>query len=785
MRGTPVTGASSEGTSDGVWRPYVDPPLITSWMIRPGAGEPADEARLRRYLLALVERRAAPVHVAVAFNAVYFGFDTDAAGYAGGPLDIGDFPSVALGDEMEALPVGAMINVRTGGDLLPAEIVYKEGAHEALGIEGDIPGWLSGAPAGAQGPNQFDGTNATSLRERLVFDADAFGPGLAASGARLHRLSHRGTIDAYGSLVVNSLYERSGDGLPESDLDDTSYYLRYLMTRGRGQLDSSLAPMPLPLMLPPGATSQDKEAGLRNLVNVVRRALASLPGIRLWGEYAFTRASMADRLADGGSLGRDALETLARSVARGAAPIASRGAAVRRLPVYTALGPALCSLPEAARLMRGTRYPSALLHANVVLMDYVRREADEKTGLLPTGVRVALDDRWQGGGVWRAEHVGDDSAWDVLRGASEEPAGRGWAECRERQAPGVPVVEPEPAAPYPVMPWPDEPDLGEPVLVHEGPGRLEWQQPLRARQLESGYLPMPLAVTTGQGTAQPPDRVLLDGPVLRPSPDIVFRLEHDGHPPSVQRVRMDEEGRLVGLQWPSTCFPGILLDLAWQRGSRTVQARTTALLRPRTVDGESIEHRYDQRVRTRDGAWQRPPDDTSFGRTRWLVMTAVRRFGLLDAVGRAMLARELLASALPLVMTDAPEDPTAELVGAAVVELLAAGALTRLQGSLGDDGRPHHPTRLGERIVELLCYTPQVVEDRPRGHGETEGGTSPVRAKAMHHVPGFLRYIGHLGYEASPEQRRLFRQDFLKFGLVGSPELPPGYTYVRPHQRGC
>ncbi|WP_164494171.1 hypothetical protein, partial [Streptomyces sp. ADI97-07] len=78
-------------------------------MIRPGAGEPADEARLRRYLLALVERRAAPVHVAVAFNAVYFGFDTDAAGYAGGPLDIGDFPSVAFGDEMEALPVGAMI----------------------------------------------------------------------------------------------------------------------------------------------------------------------------------------------------------------------------------------------------------------------------------------------------------------------------------------------------------------------------------------------------------------------------------------------------------------------------------------------------------------------------------------------------------------------------------------------------------------------------------------------------------------------------------------------------
>ncbi|MFH9608349.1 hypothetical protein [Streptomyces sp. NPDC017448] len=784
-----MTGASSEGTSDGVWRPYIDPPLITPWMIRPGAGEPADEARLRRYLLALVERRTTPVHVAVAFNAVYFGFDTDAAGYAGGPLDIGDFPSVALGDEMAALPVGAMINVRTGGDLLPAEIVYKEGAHEALGVEGDIPGWLSGAPAGAQGPDQFDGTKDTSLRERLVFDADAFGPGLAASGARLNRLIRRGTIDAHGSLVVNSLYERSGDGPPESDLDDTSYYLRYLMTRGREQLDSSLAPMPLPLMLRPGATSQDREAGLRNLVNVVRRALASLPGIRLWGEYAFTRAAMADRLADGGPLGRDALETLARSVARGAAPIVSRGTAVRRRPVYTAVGPALCSLPEAARLMRGTGYPSAVLHANVVLMDHVRREADEKTGLLPTGVRVALDDRWQGGGVWRAEHVGDGPASDVLRGASEEPTGRGWAECREGQAPRAPVVEPEPGDSDPGMPWPDEPDLGGPVLVHEGPGRLEWQQPLRARQLEGGYLPMPPAVTTGQGAAQRPGRAPRDGsgllPSPDPSPDVVFRLEHDGQPSSVQRVRMDEEGWLVGLYWPSTCFPGILLDLAWQRGSRTVEARTTALIRPRTVDGESIEYRYDQRVRTRDGARQRPPDDTPLGRARWLVMTAVRRFGLLDVVGRAMLARELLAPALLLVMTDVPEDPTAELVDAAVVELLAAGALTCLPGSQGDDGRPHHPTRIGERFVELLCYTPQVVEDRPRGHGDTGDGASQVRAKAVHHVPGSLRYIGHLGYEASPEQRRLFRQDFLKFGLVGSPELPPGYTYVRPHQRGC
>ncbi|MDT0399927.1 hypothetical protein, partial [Streptomyces edwardsiae] len=78
---------------------------------------------------------------------------------------------------------------------------------------------------------------------------------------------------------------------------------------------------------------------------------------------------------------------------------------------------------------------------------------------------------------------------------------------------------------------------------------------------------------------------------------------------------MDEEGRLVGLRWPSTCFPGILLDLVWRRGSRTVEARTAALLPQRTVDGESIEHRYDQRVHTRDTAWRQPSDDTPGGRT--------------------------------------------------------------------------------------------------------------------------------------------------------------------------
>ena len=46
----------------------------------------ADRQRLLRYLSLLVAARRAPVHVNVAFNAVYFGFDLTTGGYVGGAL---------------------------------------------------------------------------------------------------------------------------------------------------------------------------------------------------------------------------------------------------------------------------------------------------------------------------------------------------------------------------------------------------------------------------------------------------------------------------------------------------------------------------------------------------------------------------------------------------------------------------------------------------------------------------------------------------------------------------
>ena len=89
-----------------------------------------------------------------------------------------------------------------------AEVVYREGAHPALEPDGGVPGWLSGAPAGATGPGSADAPpGGAVLRERLVVDVDAFGQDLSATRARLDRLRQRGRwLDADGHLLLDARY---------------------------------------------------------------------------------------------------------------------------------------------------------------------------------------------------------------------------------------------------------------------------------------------------------------------------------------------------------------------------------------------------------------------------------------------------------------------------------------------------------------------------------------------------------------------------------------------------
>ncbi|MFE3942908.1 hypothetical protein ACFXPV_13715 [Streptomyces sp. NPDC059118] len=772
-----------------VWRPYEDEPLVTSAFLGGWAScDAGTRQRLTTYLGALVEDRDVPVHTAVAFNAVYFGYDVASGGYVGGPLDIGAFPSVALGDEIDALPVGAMINIRTGGDLLPAEIVYKEGAHEQVEPFGDVPGWLSGAPSGACGPGLHIPNDAPVLRERLIFDSTAFGQEMAPTTERLLRLQRRGRTDPFGHLVVNARYTPS-----EVELGDSDYYIRFLITRGRAQLTSAFAPTPLPTLLAPGHREEELIGGVRGLMDAIRHALGALDEARVWGEYAFTRASMASRLASTGPLGRDDLDRFARSTVRWATRSGRRRSTPG--PAYTAVGAALRSRPEWHDQVRGTRYPLAVCHANSVLADVVRREPDESTGLLEGGVRLSLDDRWQAGGIWRSVLESGVAAGEPRLGPVDEPLGRGWAESLPiATAEGVQGALRGPAGQWPTradpgvpaarvgcgLSWPDDSDLGVLVGLHVTESEVCWAVPLRSSHVRGRRLPLSEAVADellGRRSVARRMRFVLEvaGSALPHGEE-----SHDVH------LVMDGQPCLEGIAWPDSFFPGIWITLGWERGSSVVRGRTALLEQPVIIDGQLVEHRYDPRVLARDGGWY-PDDPSGAGRAglscEAVLLRAVRRLGLLDQYGQAMLARLDVPEAASIVLDGIAVDVRG--IQHALTEMIADRRLTVSWGSRSRSGRTHHPPRHGEPVEELVCYWPPM--------SPAQGGTVPEDEEAPqppfpgvreHTVGGFLRRIGHLGHQATDEQRARYREDHRRFLLTGPGELPPGFTYVRPHRRG-
>ncbi|WP_347059734.1 hypothetical protein ABC795_04620 [Blastococcus sp. HT6-30] len=839
---TNVDDRTVPATGGGVWRPYADEPVLTPTMVLGWEATPPEEReRLARYLSALVAARGGPVHVNVAFNGAYFGYDLTAGGYVGGPLDLFAFPQVRFGEITDALPVGALVNIDAGEQPLFAEVVYKEGAHPSLSDDGAVPAWLSGAPAGATGPGTADvPPGGSELRELLVVDVDAFGADFSASQARLDRLRHRGRwLNGDGHLLLDARYASRRD----ADLDEAAFYARYLLTRGRDQLLSAAAPMPLSTVLSDEAGEQELAAALDGLLETVAAALASLPELRMWRGYAFTRSSLAARLDDPGPLGGGDLSSVAVQLARTAMPLrAGRARRVVTRPdqapaavaategeapstvTFTAVGPRLRMVRDAGAQLIGLGYVAAVCHANAVISDYARREVDEKTGLLPGGVHLRLDDPWQGGGVWRAEHPASrHSHVDPL-----VPLGLGWQSTLPEPAPaptpptssgeGTPAeppaetdvpaepvsvftpqsepepdVEPEPApeptpapelAPEPTPaltpvlspPVDDENTHADDLVVTDS--QVTWTQALRLSHLLEGRLPLPDRIGTQLRDAG------LSGVRLR------LLLTHDGNELDRDEATQDVASELFprpqlqGVEWPLDFFAGIRLTCTWPRGKQVIRAMTTLLEMPVTVDGMEIEHQYDPRILTHDTAPGQPRYGGS-GPAGTLTLTqrvlrAVRIRGLLDPDGRAVLARSLLPEA---VYGSAGPAGAGEL-DIALDELVAAGALHTDVGSVGTSRWIRYPAQPGDPTVPLIVYEPRPVAGPPRAVARRTSSRLDARFVRHHHVAGHLRWIGDLGREAGEEARAAYREDRLRFGLAGPAELPEGYTYVKPFVRG-
>ncbi|WP_258527952.1 hypothetical protein [Streptomyces sp. NBRC 110611] len=723
-----------------------------------GAVPEQERGRLLRYLEAVVAARPAPVHTAVAFNAVYFGFDLGGDGYGGSPLRLDDFPVITFGECAPVLPVGAMVRVATGSDPLYAEIVYREGAHPDLGAFGDVPAWVSGAPAGAEGPGRPENGAAPRRRELLVPDLHAFGPALSLSPAQLHRLrTRRRWINGDAHVVVDVRYPS-----PEAARrDDLTAYADHLLTTAREQLLSPFVPVSL-AELAGGRHDDDLRVGLLGLLDTVRGVLNSSDALRTWGHYAMTRTSLADSWRDTGPLGSDDLRSLAAAVEHAATPARRRYGLTSPVTVYTAVGPRLRGFPGATELLKGVGYAAGVCRANVALADVVQRDSNQ--GLFENGSRITLDDTFEGGGVWRSHHPGTaETCGDPLI-----PAGRGWTSTT--CAPPEPEAEVDPVD----LPLPDDASLGPLALVRMDAKEIVWQLPLRLAHLSDGRLPLHPDVARELHRSH--------------GRQCAARLEltHSGATldgsEAVQVVTAelgDDPGRLTGVIWPRAFFPGLMLELRWPRGGLVIRVATTRLQESAEIGDRMIGHCFDPRVLTREDA----PGSDRHGDTaaglgpRQLVMRTVRRCGLLTLDGHALLDRSVLPSA---VYGRRPARSQAAALESAVVELLAERLLEQAFGSRDAWGQPHFPARTGKPTIPLIAYRPA----RPRVI-RTWGGTEPGSGgpSGIQFVPGHLRRL-RPGCSPSEAQRTAFREHCHTLGKADGWELPDGYTFVTEHTRG-
>lgn len=755
-----------------VWRPYNNAPVLTPAMTGGHSATPTGELdRLRRYLEAVVAERRCPVHTAVAFNAAYFGFE-GGEGYGKGPFDLDAFPSLTLGDEVSALPVGALVRVRTASELLYAEIVYKDGQHALLQEGADVPAWISGAPAGVRSPQDAPAA-APVRRELLVPDFTAFGPALQPDEARFNRFRNRQKwLNKDGHVVVDARYTTAS----EAALDDLEAFVRYLLTDQWEWLLSPLVPVSV-AHLAGGSDDERLRSALLGLLDVVGHALNTSEILRNWGHYALTRRRIGAGLLDDGALGGADLRVLTGSLERAALPTGRRryGLAGSRT-AYTAIGPWLRGMVGASPLLTGVDYAVSVCRANLAVADFVR--GDTENGLRSgSGVRITLDDNFEGGGIWRSHYPGSQESDDDPL----VPGQRGW---RDTVDPPVAKVDTTPQQRLPAeQEQPNAQPLDHPADEHEHIGaprylrindsEICWSVPLRLAHLMEDRLPVPPKAQEAL-THLGVDLVEVRLELTHPGGDLDDTEE-------VQKAELDltgETGMLRNIQWPLDFFPGLRLYLQWPRGGRVLRVRTVELDEPVEVDGQVITHEYDASVLTRESApgSGRDGDSATGLDVRRLVERAVRRCGRLTPDGSALLDR----AALPRCVYDvAPSPDQNRALGVAVDELLTKERLHAAVGSRGADGEPHYPVRDGEFPIDLICYTPApVVLARPGAGG---GLRAPDRG-AEHFVQGFLRRLP-AGWEPTDAQRAAYREHCQHVGKADGWQLPSGYTFVTSHSR--
>ena len=682
-----------------------------------GAGALSGDRRskLQEFLVAVIRQRGCPLHLANLWNAIYFNYDLGYGGFRADHLEQKRIPTREAEARAWSLPVGGFVRVHTEmgcGDLL-AEVIYKEGAHPDVdGEDAWVDPALSGAPATVT--EEVAGQPVSIVRERFVLDLAAFGPdGNTMTPKQYNRLCERARwLDAHGHLLMEAMY-----GAEEGELEDLDYYTDYLMREHRDGLLAFCFTEEL-------GDDELREALLRSF-DAVRDLALSARELRSWRDkYFFLESNYRARLADGDAvLGGGDLQAVARGLTR----VPSGSARC-----YSAIRPRILEVLERDGLtieeqtnVRGCAYVAAVCHANSYVADAL---ADvQRTGVLADGVHVRLDDDWQGGGVWRAEHVADPERYSLKAVPPTIPLGLGYAESRPAE-PSIEALEP----------------AEQPIASSQRGFRIALT--LRDRALGRLRLSVEASAELAAGAV-----------------DVAVR-----HEALKERYAVEREGTcLYGLNFPLAFHPGLVLHCNVESRGSVVRIRTEPVTPPVVAsDGKSFDYDTNIAVYERElglkplSAAQRR-DAPSLAE---LISRALRQRGRTRGDGgRALTLGEIATVMLGPAWSAIETRPIAEAA--------AAMGLARDGADYVWYPRVTSRTRSSDRSL-LAAY------------GETKAIGSIARTVRRHWVPMHLRRYTEASHRApSSAKRASYEEARREFGMYGVlPEmLPRGYTWVKPY----
>ncbi|MEU1327541.1 hypothetical protein [Streptomyces microflavus] len=470
--------------------------------------------------------RGGILHACGAFNALYFNYCPRLRRYTVEP-DPDAFITAPVGGPLSVLPVGAYVRLTRGTRELWGEVAAVLGAREDVDRDGWAAGALSGAPA-------VDGLD----RQRVIVDTEVFGP-LSQS-----------------ELVERGRWLRPGGGWQDGHLvgpvpsacrdvsarDQAGSFAAHLAGPARPLLD--LGPLPGWLWEENGeVTEADIARAVRAAISCLGQIMASTPGLHVWGLYGRSAAE-SDAFA-ASAPAEEVLSAVSRPAPGGHAR-------------YTALWPLLDSVVRSIdrpEQLTGVSAAALVVDANLALANAVTHR------MSPAGIDVRLDDRWQQGGIWRAQPLPVDSLLAGLDPLS--PAGVGYAESEAAPKELRSATTAKASAPAD--------DTSRVCVVHMDDELVVLTVALSASDLAAGRLKLGRSVLA-----------------LLPQGPLILQLHHDGAvlPDTVAKQQVGRAGASVSrVAWPQGLLPGTRLTVAAARAGRRLTATTIRLQAPEEIEG--------------------------------------------------------------------------------------------------------------------------------------------------------------------------------------------------------